>query len=84
MIKSLLIETVSKKLLEITSSGELQALRGDLEKNVKAILESAMTKFDVVSREEYDIQVELLKNSRIKLDVLKKEITRLNDSLDNA
>ena len=48
----------------------------DLEKNVRAVLSSALTRLDLVSREEYDVQAQVLARTREKLAALE---ARLNE-----
>jgi BMFP domain-containing protein YqiC len=49
----------------------------DVERNVKAVLGTAFTKLDLVTREEFDIQVELLARSRARLEVLEDQLRAL-------
>ena len=46
----------------------------DIEKNVKAMLSSALARLDVVPRAEFDRQTEVLRKTREKLDALEKRI----------
>lgn len=46
----------------------------DMEKNVKAMLSSAFAKLDLVSREEFEVQRELLARTRERLDALEKKL----------
>ena len=50
---------------------------GDLEKNIHALLQSMFTKMELVSREEFDIQTEVLRQTREKLNALEKQIESL-------
>jgi len=47
-------------------------LKADFDKNAKATLQSALAKMDLVTREEFDLQVALLAKTREKLDRLEK------------
>ena len=47
-------------------------LKADFDKNAKATLQSALGKMDLVTREEFDLQVALLEKTREKLDRLEK------------
>ncbi|MDQ6916429.1 MAG: accessory factor UbiK family protein [Pseudomonadota bacterium] len=49
----------------------------DVEKNIKVALRSALGKLDLVSREEFDLQVALLARTREKLDVLEERLASL-------
>ena len=51
----------------------------DIEKNARALLSSFFTKLDLVSREEFDIQTEVLVRTREKLKALEDRITRLEN-----
>ena len=50
---------------------------GDLEKNIHALLQSMFTKLELVSREEFDIQTEVLRQTRERLTALEKQIESL-------
>jgi ubiquinone biosynthesis accessory factor UbiK len=50
---------------------------GDLEKNIYALLQSMFTKLELVSREEFDVQTEVLRQTKEKLDALEKQIEGL-------
>ena len=50
---------------------------GDLEKNINALLKGMLTKLELVSREEFDIQTEVLRQTREKLATLEKQIEAL-------
>lgn len=52
-------------------------LKKDFEKNCHTILSKAFTKFDLVTREEYDTQTKVLARTRKKLDELEKQLKAL-------
>lgn len=49
----------------------------DLEKNFRGLLSSAFARMDLVSREEYDVQVRVLARAREKLEALEARIAEL-------
>lgn len=49
----------------------------DLEKNLHALLQSTFSKLALVSREEFDVQAELLQQTRAKLDALQAIVDQL-------
>jgi len=59
----------------------LQHLRADMEKNFHAILQSAFSQMNLVSREEFEVQAALLQRTREKLEQLEKQIEALEDQL---
>jgi ubiquinone biosynthesis accessory factor UbiK len=69
------IENLSSKLKEAVEKSPV----GDLEKNINALLQSAFTKMMLVSREEFDVQTEVLQRTREKLETLEKKLSDLED-----
>jgi BMFP domain-containing protein YqiC len=49
----------------------------DVEKNVKALLQSGLAKLDVVPRAEFDVQAKVLARTREKLETLEKKVAEL-------
>ncbi len=49
----------------------------ELKKNMKPILESVLSKMELVTREEFDAQTTVLKKTREKLEVLEKKVAEL-------
>ena len=63
-------------------SGRLSALiaaspAADIEKNVRALLTGFFSRLDLVTREEFDIQAQVLQRTREKLDALEKRVAQL-------
>lgn len=53
----------------------------DVEKNVKAMMTQGFSKLDLVTREEFDIQAQVLAKTRAKLDALEVQIASLEARL---
>jgi BMFP domain-containing protein YqiC len=70
------IEDLSSKLRETLSKSPA----GDLEKNIHALLQSVFTKLALVSREEFDVQTEVLRKTREKLDALEKQLSAVEQN----
>ncbi len=51
----------------------------DLEKNVRALLSGFFARLDLVSREEFDIQAQVLQRTREKLKALEERVMRLEN-----
>lgn len=49
----------------------------DIEKNVKAMMSQGFSKLDLVTREEFDIQAQVLTKTRAKLDALELRVAEL-------
>ena len=50
---------------------------GEVDKNVRALLSSAFSRLDLVSREEFDVQQAVLAKAREKLAELEKRVATL-------
>ena len=55
----------------------------DIEKNVKAMMTQGFSKLDLVTREEFDIQNQVLAKTRAKLDALELRVQQLEESLNS-
>lgn len=73
MLSSEKINELSIKIKEIISSSPL----GDVEKNIHALLKGALTKLELVTREEFDVQTEVLKSTKEKLSQLEAKLAEL-------
>lgn len=76
-----MFEDMAQKLGAVLPDG-LQAVQRDVEKNFKTILQNSFAKMDLVTREEFDVQTEVLKRSREKLDKMEKQIEQLEAALN--
>jgi BMFP domain-containing protein YqiC len=56
-------------------------LRRDMEKNARALLTSAFSKLDLVTREEFDVQAGVLARTRAKVDALEQQVAALEKRL---
>ena len=52
-----------------------------IDRNAKGLLQSALSRLDVVSREEFDAQTAVLKRTRERLELLEKKLTDLDKAL---
>ncbi|HFC8517243.1 TPA: accessory factor UbiK family protein [Neisseria weaveri] len=73
MIGKKLFEEVSAKLGETIANSPAK----DMEKNVKAMLGSAFNRMDLITREEFDIQQQVLIKTRTKLAELEARLAKL-------
>lgn len=58
-------------------------LKEDLENNLRATLHSVFDKLDLVTREEFEVQAQVLARSRAKLEQLEKTVAELEAKLNN-
>lgn len=59
----------------------LTHFKDDVEKNLHALLQSALSKLDLVSREEFEVQKAVLAKTRSRLEELEKRITELEQQV---
>ena len=64
------LSEISNKIREIVKDSPLP----DIEKNIDALLKGMFTKMELVTREEFDVQMEVLKRTRQKLEELEKKL----------
>ncbi len=69
-------KAVLDSLQEKLPSG-LQDLQNDFEQNLRAAIEANLKKLNLVTREEFEIQQQVLLRSREKLEALEAKITEL-------
>ena len=73
MLNNEKLSEISNKIREIVKDSPLP----DIEKNIDALLKSMFTKMELVTREEFDIQTEVLKRTRQKLEELEKKLSEI-------
>ena len=73
MISREKIQEISDKIREIIKNSPIE----DMENNINALLRSMFTKLDLINREEFDIQTEVLKKTRLKLEALEAKLKAL-------
>ena len=71
------IQNLSNKIRHIIKDSSVS----DLEDNINALLKSTFTKMDLINREEFDVQTEVLKRTRSKLETLEAKIIDLEQKL---
>ncbi|MDC0423046.1 accessory factor UbiK family protein [Methylophilaceae bacterium] len=74
MIDKKNIQEISSKIREMAENSPIS----DIEDNVNALLQSTFTKIGLVNREEFDVQTQVLKRTRLKLEALEKKLSDLN------
>ncbi len=72
-MNSQVLEDLSRKIRELAASSPA----ADAEKNLRALLQGAFTKLELVNREEFDIQADLLRRTKEKLAQLENRLGEL-------
>jgi BMFP domain-containing protein YqiC len=76
VLEKRIIDDLAGKLAGAVPEGA-KTLRADLESNFRGLLQNALGKLDLVTREEFDIQTKVLERTRSKLDQLEQELQAL-------
>ena len=71
------MQNLSNKIRHIVKDSPIS----DMEDNINALLKSTFTKMDLINREEFDVQTEVLKRTRSKLEALEAKIIDLEHKL---
>ncbi|NHA13779.1 accessory factor UbiK family protein [Thioalkalivibrio sp. XN279] len=70
------IDELARRLADSLPGG-LKALREDAEQNFRAVLQAGLSRLDLVTREEFDVQAAVLKRTREKLEALEARLAKL-------
>ena len=76
MINPKKLEEIAAQLTGALPPG-VKAFAEDFETKTKQILQAQLAKLDVVSREEFDVQTQVLLRTREKLVVLEQQVAKL-------
>jgi len=73
MLANKLLEEINAKVSEVIAASPAK----DVEKNLKATLTALLGKLDLVTREEFDVQAQVLARTREKLAALEARVAKL-------
>ena len=80
MMQRKFIEEITAKLSELMAQSPLK----DFEKNSRAMLSSMFAKMDLVTREEFDVQSQVLLRTREKLTELEAKLAEMEKGSSNS
>ncbi len=78
MLNPKMLDEMSKKVSEVLAQSPVK----DIEKNARAMLASLFARLDLITREEFDVQQEVLKRTREKLAEMEKRVVELEQQLN--
>lgn len=79
MLDPKIIEELGNKMSALLANSPAK----DIEKNAKAVMGGLFAKLDLVTREEFDIQAEVLSRTREKLKALEARVDALEKARQN-
>lgn len=74
------IDDLAKRLNDAIPPGPRQ-LGEELEKNLRAVLQSAFARMNLVSREEFEVQSQVLARTRAMVEALEMQVKELEAKL---
>ncbi len=75
MLNQKLLDEISTKINDLVAQSPVK----DVEKNMRVLLAGVFTKLDLVTRDEFNVQQEMLMRTREKLTALESRVTELED-----
>jgi ubiquinone biosynthesis accessory factor UbiK len=70
------LEQLSKRISSLIP-GDIKYMQGDIENNIRSLLQSSLAKMNLVTREEFDVQSAVLQRTREKLEQLEQQVAKL-------
>lgn len=83
MIDPKKIEQIARQVHESMPKG-LRDLGDDIEKRVRQVIQAQLTRLDMVSREEFDVQTQVLLRTREKLALLEQRLNELENRAEQS
>jgi len=77
------IDDLARRLSAVVPES-VSALGRDLEGNFRAVLQSGLARMDLVTRQEFDVQMGVLKRTREKLEALEGRLAALEGGAEPA
>lgn len=56
---------------------------GDIQRNMQGVLRGAMERMEIVSREDFDIMMEVLQRTRERVEALEEQVAALENTLQS-
>jgi ubiquinone biosynthesis accessory factor UbiK len=78
-----MLDELAKKLAAVLPQG-VQQVQADLEKHFRAVLDEHMSRLNLVTREEFEVQQAVLQRTREQLDSLEAQLVRLEDEVSKS
>jgi BMFP domain-containing protein YqiC len=72
------IDELARQISDSIPAG-VKGVQQDLQKNIHTLLQGSLAKLDLVTREEFDTQTQVLLRTREKLEQLEKTIAELEE-----
>ena len=74
------LEELTKRISSLIP-GDIKHMQDDIESNVRSLLQASLTKMNLVTREEFDVQSAVLQRTREKLEQLEQLVEQQLEQL---
>lgn len=74
------LEQIAKQIHDSMPT-PVKELGADVDQKIRQVIQGQLNKLDVVSREEFDVQTQVLMRTREKLTAMEQKLTELEDKL---
>jgi ubiquinone biosynthesis accessory factor UbiK len=75
-LEELRIDEIVRRLLAKVPQAA-RHMQADLEENFRAVLRGSLSRLDLVSRDEFDVQTKVLQRTRARLEALEARVKEL-------
>lgn len=76
MLNPKFIDELTRRIVDSLPEGIVQ-LQSDVRKNIRAVIAATLERMDLVTRQEFDVQVGVLTRTREKLAELEEKVAKL-------
>jgi BMFP domain-containing protein YqiC len=73
---------ISEVIQQVNALVGDSGIKGEVDRGVRSLAQSALARLDVVSREEFDAQAEVLKRTQTRLRAMEAELETLTRELE--
>ncbi len=81
MLDAKIIDDLAGKLSQIMPP-EMKKMHEEIKQQMKQVLEAQLSKMELVTREEFDVQTKVLQKTRLKLESLQNQVVELEEKIN--
>ena len=78
MLNPKLIDDIARQISAAIPTG-VKGMQEDVQKNIHTLLQGALSRLDLVTREEFDAQSQVLARTREKLEQMEKTVAAMEE-----
>ncbi len=78
MIKTKFIDDIARQISDAIPTG-VRGMQEDVQKNIHTLLQGALSRLDLVTREEFDAQSQVLARTRERLEQMEKIVAAMEE-----